>query len=347
MSSPAKKNILVTGGAGFIGSHTVVELINAGYRPVIIDNFSNSDKSVLNRLQQITNHKITCYTRDFQDQAFLAEIFQKESIDGVVHFAAYKAVGESVEQPLKYYQNNVAGFIALLESMERSNIPSLVFSSSCTVYGEPDTVPVTESSPSKPATSPYGTTKKICEDILSDIANVSKNIRSLALRYFNPVGAHPSGLIGELPIGIPANLVPFVTQTAAGLREQLTVYGDDYDTPDGTCIRDYIHVVDLAKAHVKALEYIDSKKAGFYDTCNVGTGKGTSVLEVIKTFEKVTGKKVNYKVGPRRAGDIVSTYAAVDKAKRTLGWESEKSLADGLKDAWRWQQSLSHKNEQI
>jgi UDP-glucose 4-epimerase len=338
------RNILVTGGAGFIGSHTVVELVNAGYRPVIIDNFSNSDRSVLPALNEITGQQIICYEGDFQDQKLLAKVFAKENIDGVIHFAAFKAVGESVKKPLEYYRNNVAGLVSLLEATEQHKVPNLVFSSSCTVYGEPDKLPITEESPNKPAASPYGATKQMCETIIHDATIGSNNLRSLSLRYFNPIGAHSSALIGELPIGIPANLVPFVTQAAAGIRKQLTVFGNDYPTPDGTCIRDYIHVVDLAKAHVKALQHVAKQKTGYYDTCNVGTGKGSSVLEVIKTFEKVTGQKVPYKVGSRRAGDIIKIYAAVDKSKKMLGWQTEKSLADALTDAWHWQQNINKKD---
>jgi UDP-glucose 4-epimerase len=334
------KNILVTGAAGFIGSHTVVELVNANFNPIIVDDYSNSDKSVLDRLHKITGQKITAYEGKYQDKKLLGKIFDKEKIDGVIHFAAYKAVGESVQEPLKYYENNVAGLVSLLQVMEAKKVPHLVFSSSCTVYGEPDKLPITEDSPTKPAESPYGATKQMCELIIRDASLVSQNLRSLSLRYFNPVGAHSSALIGELPRGVPANLVPFVTQTATGIRSGLTIFGDDYPTPDGTNIRDYIHVVDLAKAHIKALEYVAKQSNGFYDVINIGTGKGSSVLEVIKTFEKVTGEKVSYKIGPRREGDIIQTYAAVDKAKKVLGWQTEKILDDALADAWRWQQTL-------
>ncbi len=334
------KNILVTGGAGFIGSHTVVELVSAGYTPIIVDNFNNSDRKVLDRLEKITSQKPICYDQDYQNKAELLKIFKKHQIDGVIHFAAYKAVGESVEQPLKYYQNNIAGLITLMDAMEEFGMKNLVFSSSCTVYGDPDKVPVTEDSPVKPANSPYGATKQMGETIIRDITKVSKNLRSLALRYFNPIGAHPSSLIGELPIGVPNCLVPYITQTAAGIREKLTVNGDDYDTTDGTCIRDYIHVVDLAKAHVKALEYLAKQKPSFYDYVNFGTGTGSSVLEVINTFEKVSGQKLPYEIGPRRPGDAVTVYASTDKATKILGWKAELTLADALKDAWNWQQTL-------
>lgn len=334
------KKILVTGGAGFIGSHTVVELLNAGYAPIIVDNFSNSETNVIKRLEQLVGKPIAYYKQDFQDIERLKKVIDKEAIDGIIHFAAYKKVGESVSDPLKYYENNVGGLIDLLELISFTGIKHFVFSSSCTVYGNPDELPVTENSPVKPAESPYGATKQMGETILNDTAKVSKTMNALSLRYFNPVGAHPSGLIGELPRGVPSILVPYITQTAAGLRDKLVVFGDDYPTEDGSCVRDYIHVVDLAKAHVKALLYLEKKNVGFYDYINVGTGQGSSVLEVIKTFEEVTGQKLNYEIGPRRSGDIISTYAAVGKARKELGWVSEKSLADALIDAWRWQKSL-------
>ncbi len=339
----ALKNILVTGGAGYIGSHTAVELVEAGYNPIVLDNFSNSSKEVLKKIEEIVGKDITFYEGDYQDKQLLRKIFDDTQIDGVIHFAAYKAVGESVNEPLKYYDNNVAGLISLLEFMEQSKVSNFVFSSSCVVYGNPDKLPVTEDSPVKPAVSPYGSTKQMCETIIKDTAYVSKGLRALALRYFNPVGAHPSAKIGELPIGVPANLVPLVTQTAAGIRPELTVFGNDYPTSDGTNIRDYIHVVDLAKAHVKALEVLDRKGPGFYDFINVGTGKGSSVLEVINTFESATGVKLKYKIGQRRPGDVVATYASCDKANKELGWEAQKSLADALIDAWRWQQTLANK----
>jgi len=333
--------ILVTGGAGFIGSHTVVELCSVGYEPIIIDDLSNTRISVVTNLEKITGSKIEFHKGKFQDERLLNKIFRNSKIDGVIHFAAFKAVGESVREPLKYYNNNVAGLITLLSSMEKHGIDNLIFSSSCTVYGEPDKLPVTEKAPLKPAESPYGATKQICETIIKDTAKASKNLRALALRYFNPIGAHSSALIGELPLGIPANLVPFITQTAAGLREEITVYGNDYPTPDGTCIRDYIHVVDLARAHIKALKHSSSQKYGYNEFINIGTGKGSSVMEVIDTFQKVSGRKLKYKIGPRRPGDVVSTFADASKAKRILGWNAEKSLGDALADAWHWQQSLA------
>lgn len=336
------KNILVTGGLGFIGSHTTVELTQAGYSPIIVDNLSNSTLSVLDNIAQIIGEKPTFYKGDFQDRALLEKVLSEQLIDGVIHFAAYKAVGESVEKPLAYYQNNVAGLVNLLEVLTENKVSNLVFSSSCTVYGEPDKLPVTEDAPIKPAASPYGATKQMCENIIHDSCRAPRmELRAISLRYFNPIGAHESGLIGELPIGVPQNLVPFVTQTAAGVRKELTVFGDDYDTPDGSNIRDYIHVVDLAKAHIKALEYIHDKQPGFYDVCNIGTGQGSSVLDVIKTFEEATGVKLSYKIGARRPGDVVKTYASVHKAKRILGWEAEKTLSNALQDAWQWQKRLN------
>jgi UDP-glucose 4-epimerase len=334
------KNILVTGGAGFIGSHTVVELHNAVFRPVIIDNFVNSKRSVISNLEKIISAKVVFYEGEYQDDKLLEKVADEESIDGVIHFAAHKAVGESVEKPLKYYSNNVAGLVRLLEFMEKRKISNLVFSSSCTVYGETSKLPLTEKSPVQSAASPYGATKQMGEIVIRDTALGGQNLRALALRYFNPIGAHPSALIGELPIGRPSILVPYITQVAAGWLDQLTVFGDDYPTPDGTCVRDYIHVVDLAKAHVKALDYLKERQSGSYDVFNIGTGKGSSVLEVIKTFENISGQKLNYKIGARRPGDIIASYAAADKAKRELGWQSEKTLAEALTDAWRWQQTL-------
>ena len=336
------ETILVTGGAGFIGSHTVVELVSAGYRPIIVDNFSNSEHSVIKNLEKLIGQPLTFYEQNFQDTDKLQDVIQKEAVSGIIHFAAYKAVGESVKEPLKYYENNVSGLIALLRLLQTNeSVKHFVFSSSCTVYGEPDSLPVTEDSPVKPAVSPYGASKQMDEAILHDATTISPSLNSVALRYFNPIGAHPSALIGELPKGVPANLVPFVTQTAAGLRSKLVINGDDYPTVDGSCVRDYIHVIDLAKAHVKALAYLEKQPAASYDTINVGTGKGSSVLEVLQTFEQVSGKKLPYEIGPRRDGDVVSTYASVSKAGELLGWSAEKTLADALTDAWRWQQSLA------
>lgn len=336
--------ILVTGGAGFIGSHTVVSLVNAGFEPVIVDDFSNSERSALDGLRTILGREVTCYPVNCNDASALEDIFRKESPTGVIHFAAYKAVGESVAQPLKYYRNNLDSLLLLLELMPAYDVTNFVFSSSCTVYGQPEQLPVTEETPRLPAQSPYGNTKAIGEDIIRDAVQAKIPVKALALRYFNPIGAHPSAEIGELPLGIPANLVPFITQTAAGIRSSLTVYGDDYNTPDGTCVRDYIDVMDLADAHVQALKkLIDAQDTSSYDVINIGTGRGETVLNVIKTFEQATGVKVNYSVGPRRAGDVEQVYADVSKANQVLAWQAKRSLAESLRDAWQWQQKLSNK----
>jgi len=335
--------ILVTGGAGFIGSHTVVELVAAGMEPIVIDNFANSDPNVLVQLAEITGKPITCYTGDCNDLAFLNSVFAEQgNIEGVIHFAADKAVGESVLKPLKYYRNNVGSLVAILTAMAENSVKNLVFSSSCTVYGQPEVLPVTETSPVLKAESPYGNTKQISEEILVDTVASGAALKAIALRYFNPIGAHPSAKIGELPLGVPNNLVPFVTQTAAGLRPMLKVFGSDYNTPDGTCIRDFIHVVDLAKAHVAALKLL-AKTAGesFYDVFNLGTGKGNSVKEVVETFIEVTGVNFPYEYADRRAGDVEQIYGNVDKATQVLGWKAEISLAQSLADAWRWQQHLA------
>ncbi len=337
-----KKTILVTGAAGYIGSHTFVELLNSQYSAIIIDNFSNAEYKMIQRLKELTNTDVRLYQGDCNDRIFMDRVFSQEpEISGVIHFAAFKAVGESVENPLKYYNNNIGSVLVLLEIMMKHRVELLVFSSSCTVYGQPDHLPVTELSPKKPAQSPYGNTKRICEEIIEDCVISGSPIKAVMLRYFNPIGSHPSALIGELPLGVPSNLVPFVTQTAAGIRKELTIFGDDYNTPDGTCIRDYIHVVDLAQAHVKALNFLSAVKDDHYfDVLNVGTGHGNSVLEVIKTFEKVTGEKLNYKIGPRRKGDVEAIYANVDKATRVLDWKTRLTLEDALRDAWKWQKSL-------
>lgn len=349
-----KPKILVTGGAGYIGSHTVVELANAGYEPVIIDNFSNAEPSVLKGIEKIAGKPIKFYEGDCNDLAYLENLFRAEkNVSGIIHFAAYKAVGESVVEPLKYYENNIGSLMVLLKLMKKYTVSDIVFSSSCTVYGQPDQLPVTEKTPKKPAESPYGNTKQICEEILEDTVKGNQikkegklNIKAIALRYFNPVGAHPSSLIGELPIGIPNNLVPFITQTAAGMREKIVVFGDDYNTSDGTCIRDYIHVVDLAKAHVKALEYLAKQDSPhFYDTFNIGTGGGNTVLEVIKTFEKASGQKLNYEIGPMREGDIEKIYANVEKANHLLEWRAKINLEESLRDAWAWQLTLQKRND--
>ncbi|MGY6741322.1 MAG: UDP-glucose 4-epimerase GalE [Cecembia sp.] len=337
------KKILITGGAGYIGSHTAVALVNAGFEPIIIDNFSNSDKSALNGLKHILGRALTCYEGDCNDRSVMRRVFDENQFAGVIHFAAYKAVGESTQLPLKYYTNNIDSLLILLETMSAYGVKDLVFSSSCTVYGQPDVLPVSEETPRQEAESPYGNTKKICEDILRDYIKSGVPSRIISLRYFNPVGAHPSGEIGELPLGVPNNLVPFITQTAVGIREKLTVFGNDYDTPDGSCIRDYIHVMDLADAHVKALEYLFVQKDNFYDLFNVGTGNGNTVLEVIKTFEKVSGKSLNYQIGTRRPGDIEKVWANTDKINKLLGWQAQYGLEDSLRDSWNWQQRLGER----
>lgn len=336
--------VLITGGTGFIGSHTVVEFQQAGYDVVVIDNFENSQPEVVTQIEKITGQKPYFEKVDIRDKQALNSVFENHpNITAVVHFAAYKAVGESVQQPLKYYENNVGGTVNLLQLLQEKNINQFVFSSSCTVYGEVDKLPVTEETPVVKAMSPYGNTKKICEELLVDQCN-SSSLQVVSLRYFNPIGAHDSALIGELPNGVPNNLVPFITQAAIGKREQITVYGNDYPTPDGTCIRDYIHVVDLAKAHVKAIQYLEQhKNLDTYSVFNIGTGKGNSVLEVINTFEKVSHKKLNYKIGGRRAGDVVQIYASCDKAITILGWKAERTLENCLETAWKWEQYLAQK----
>jgi UDP-glucose 4-epimerase len=334
-------NVLVTGGAGFIGSHTVVALVEAGFNPVILDDFSNSETRVLNGLEQILGFKPKTYSENCHNWETLRRIFREEKIGGVIHFAAFKAVGESMQKPLEYYDNNLGSLIVLLQTMLECGISNLIFSSSCTVYGEPDTLPVTEETPVKPANSVYGNTKQIGEEILHDTVAAGKSLKIIALRYFNPIGAHPSAAIGELPRGVPNNLVPFITQAAAGLRNSLTVFGDDYPTPDGTCIRDYIHVLDLAEAHVAALQYlIDMQPSNFYDIFNIGTGQGASVMQLIQAFEQVSGQSLQYQIGPRRAGDVTAVYADVQKSEKELGWKATRSIEQALEDAWRWQQTI-------
>ena len=333
------KKILVTGGLGYIGSHTVVELQAEGYDVVVVDNLSNSKEEVKARIEDISGQSLELQIADVNDTNALESLFNKHQFDGVIHFAAHKAVGESVEHPVMYYQNNVSGLISLLGTMEKYGVSNLIFSSSCTVYGASTDLPVTESTQIQKAESPYGTTKILGEEIINDFAK-HKGFKSILLRYFNPVGAHPSAKIGELPLGVPNNLIPYITQTAAGIREKLTVFGDDYNTEDGTCVRDYIHVVDLAKAHVKALSYCD-KMSQNVDVFNVGTGKGNTVLEVINTFEKVNGVKLNYTIGSRRGGDIEQIYADTTKVNNLLGWSAKYGIADMMKHAWAWQQGLS------
>ncbi|MES2379452.1 MAG: UDP-glucose 4-epimerase GalE [Bacteroidota bacterium] len=335
--------ILVTGGTGYIGSHTIVELYNAGHEVVAIDNFDNSYPDVLDSIEKITGKKVAFTQVDIRDKKALTDfLVSQKGIDAVIHFAAFKAVGESVKNPLKYYENNVGGTVNLLYAMQAAGINQIAFSSSCTVYGEANP-PVDENTAKAEAQSPYGNTKQICEEVLFDYTQAS-DLKVVSLRYFNPVGAHSSALIGELPIGVPNNLVPFITQTAIGKREVLTVFGNDYPTPDGTCLRDYIHVVDLAKAHVKAIEFLQQKKyTESYNVFNLGTGNGNSVLEVIQSFEKVTGEKVNYKIGPRRAGDVVQIYANCDKAANVLGWKTEHDLDSCMQTAWAWEKHLASK----
>jgi UDP-glucose 4-epimerase len=332
--------ILVTGGTGFIGSHTVVELINAGYEVVIVDDFSNSNPKILTQLETITGKKPDFTELDLCDEKKVTDfVAAHPDITGVIHFAAFKAVGESVRLPLKYYRNNFYSLINLINAF-KSNI-SLVFSSSCTVYGQPDRLPVTEDAPVKKAESPYGNTKQIAEEILTDTCAVSPDLSVISLRYFNPVGAHHSALIGELPIGVPQNLVPFITQSAIGKRGPITVFGNDYNTPDGSAVRDYIHVVDLAKAHVAAIKRLESKKAdNNYEVFNLGTGKGSTVLEIIKAFETSTGEKLNYTIGPRREGDVEQVWGDVTKSATDLGWKAELGVDEMMLSAWNWEKYL-------
>ncbi len=334
--------VLVTGGLGFIGSHTVVELQHKGFEVVIIDDLSNSSIDVLGGITAITGKSPQFEQLDLKEKSKVESFFEKhKDIVGVIHFAASKAVGESVEKPLLYYENNLNTLIYMLKSVVNLETANFIFSSSCTVYGQADKMPITESAPTKPAESPYGNTKQIGEEIIKDTCKVNPELNSISLRYFNPIGAHPSAKIGELPIGMPQNLVPFITQTAAGLRKELSVFGDDYPTPDGTCIRDYIHVVDLAKAHVIALErLINNNNTYNYETYNLGTGTGSSVLEVIHSFEKVSGKSLPYKFASKREGDVVQAYADTTLANDELGWKSESSLDEAMSSAWKWEQHI-------
>ena len=334
--------ILVTGGLGFIGSHTVVELQNEGYEVLIIDDLSNSSINVLEGITAITGKTPIFEKLDLKEKDKVEVFFKKHNdIVGVIHFAASKAVGESVVKPLMYYENNINTLVYVLKSVVGLDTSNFIFSSSCTVYGQADELPILESAPVKEAESPYGNTKQIGEEIITDVCKVQKHLNAISLRYFNPIGAHESAKIGELPLGVPQNLVPFITQTAAGLRDQLSVFGDDYPTPDGTCIRDYIHVVDLAKAHVVALQRLLHKKnKSNYEVFNIGTGKGSSVMEVIKSFEKVSGQKLNYKIAPRRTGDVIQAYADTSKSNKELGWKAKLTLDDAMLSAWKWQMSL-------
>lgn len=337
-----KKKILVTGGLGFIGSHTVVELQHEGFEVVIIDNLSNSSLEVLEGITRITGKTPAFEKMDLRDKAAVSAFFANyPDVSGVIHFAASKAVGESVEQPLLYYENNINTLIYILQELRDKGESCFIFSSSCTVYGQADELPITESAPVKKAESPYGNTKQIGEEIIADTCNVHHGLKAISLRYFNPIGAHPTVEIGELPLGVPQNLVPFITQTGAGVRKELSVFGGDYPTPDGTGIRDYIHVVDLAKAHVVALQRLlhgDNKEN--YEVFNVGTGTGSSVLEVIKSFESVSGEKLHYKIVDRRPGDITAAYADTTKANRELGWEAKSTLDEAMRSAWAWEKKI-------
>ena len=334
--------ILVTGGLGFIGSHTVVALLEKGHQVLIVDDLSNSSVGVLDGIETASGIRPTFIKLNLQNGAAVAEMFQQHRITGIIHFAAYKAVGESVQKPVAYYQNNLGSMLNLLAEVEKAASPiPFIFSSSCTVYGEATKLPITENSPVQPAMSPYGNTKQIGEEILVDTVNAIEGFRVISLRYFNPIGAHPSIAIGELPLGKPQNLVPFITQTAAGLYPKLTVFGNDYPTSDGTNVRDYIHVVDLAEAHVVALERIlESKSTEAYEVFNLGTGKGSSVLEVIQSFERVSGQKLTYEIGERRKGDVIAAYADTTKANTVLGWKTKRSLDEAVASAWKWEQKV-------
>lgn len=336
-----KQCVLVSGGAGYIGSHTAVELIGAGFDVVIVDNLSNSDRNAVEGVRRITGVEVPFVEADCCDRAAFRKVFEQYEFDSVIHFAASKAVGESVLEPMKYYRNNLTSFMNVIDLMREFGRQNIVFSSSCTVYGEPEKQPVTERTPRKPAESPYGNTKTMCEDILRDSLKAYDGLKGIALRYFNPIGAHPSALIGELPRGVPQNLIPYITQTAAGIRECLSVFGDDYPTPDGSCIRDYIDVVDLARAHVAAIRrMIDGKNKEKYEIFNIGTGCGVSVLELVHRFEEANGVKINYKIVGRRAGDIIAIWADPTLANTELGWKAERSLDETLRAAWAWEKHL-------
>jgi len=340
-----KKKIVVTGGTGYIGSHTAVELMNEGYEVILVDNLYNSEAGVADSIGDITGKKPHLEVFDLCRRKKVNSFFKEnKNISAIIHFAAYKAVGESVNKPLEYYRNNLVSLMNLLDAMKEFNIPAMVFSSSCTVYGEPEKLPVSEEAPIQPATSPYGNTKQIGEEIIYDTISACKDLNAISLRYFNPIGAHPSGLIGELPRGVPENLVPYLTQTAYGLRDELKVFGNDYNTPDGSCIRDYLHVVDLAKAHVIAVKrLIEGKNKKKYEVFNLGTGKGVSVLEAIKSFERVTGTKIKYRITGRRAGDIEKIWADPSFANKELGWKTVSTLDDSLKTAWEWEKKIRNK----
>ena len=336
-----KKTVLVSGGAGYIGSHTAVELIAAGYNVVIADNLSNSDFSGVEGVRAITGVDVPFINVDCCDKAVFAEVFKGYDFDSVIHFAAFKAVGESVADPMKYYRNNLLSFMNIIDLMREYGRQNIVFSSSATVYGEAEELPVTEKTERKAATSAYGNTKQMCEDILRDAVAAYPELKGIALRYFNPIGAHPSALIGELPRGVPQNLVPYITQTAAGVRECLSIFGDDYPTEDGSCLRDYIDIVDLAKAHVAAIgRMVEGRSAANYEIFNVGTGRAVSVFELVKTFERVNNLKLNYKVAPRRAGDVVAVWADTTLANKELNWHAERTLEQTLKSAWEWEKRV-------
>lgn len=339
-----KKTVLVSGGAGYIGSHVTVELVQSGYDVVVADNFSNCDRTCFEGVQKILNCTLPLEVVDFCDKKAAEAVFAKYHIDAVIHFAAFKAVGESVDDPLKYYGNNLESFVNVIDAARKHGCGNILFSSSATVYGETDKLPVTEQSERQPAMSPYGNTKQICEDILRDCVKAYENIHGIALRYFNPVGAHPSALIGELPRGVPANLVPYITQTAIGKRECLSIFGDDYPTADGTCLRDYIDIVDLARAHVAAVtRMVDGKMKQEYEIFNVGTGRPVSVMELVKTFEKVNNLKLNYRIAPRRPGDITAIWADTGVANEELGWKATRTLEDTLASAWAWEKHIAGK----
>ncbi len=334
--------VLVTGGLGFIGSHTVVELQQRGYEVVIIDNLSNSTLAVLDGIEKVTGIRPFFEQLELRDKSAVFSFFQMhQDIIGVIHFAASKAVGESVENPLLYYENNLTTLVYVLQALEKHQIPNFIFSSSCTVYGQADEMPITENAPVKKAESPYGNTKQIGEEIIQDTCKISQQLKAIALRYFNPIGAHPTAELGELPIGVPQNLVPYITQTGIGIRNELSVFGNDYPTIDGTCVRDYIHVVDLAKAHVVAIErLINNNNTANYETYNIGTGKGSTVLEVIQSFERVSNTSLNYRFAPRRAGDIIEAYADTQKVTSDLGWKAESTLDEAMLSAWNWENKI-------
>lgn len=340
LSNP-KSKILLTGGLGFIGSHTAVELIAKGYEVIIADNLSNTRIEVLDGIEAISGIRPVFEKVDLSEKTAVIDLCNRYAFDGCVHFAAFKAVGESVEKPLAYYDNNLSSLIYLLQEFDKKGWGNFIFSSSCTVYGQAEIMPITEEAPVVPAESPYGNTKQIGEEILKDAINASHSLSAIALRYFNPIGAHPTAELGELPLGVPMNLVPFITQTAIGLRKELKVFGNDYPTPDGTAIRDYIHVVDLAKAHVVALKrLLDDNSAPRYDVFNLGTGKGSSVVEAIDAFERATGEKLNWAFAPRRAGDVIQAFADTTKANKILGWKTTLTIDDAMRDAWRWEKKL-------